>query len=79
MAKQESIILKLTQAVAVDGMVQLPGTLLEVTEQEAKNLLSRGKAELVEDPEPEPDPAKVEDAEPEPPADDKPAAGRKGK
>lgn len=39
-------VLKLTSAIAVDGEVMKAGSLVEVTEIEAKNLLSRGKAEL---------------------------------
>lgn len=41
-----SIVLKLTSAIAVDGEVMKKGSLVEVTEAEAKNLLHRGKAEL---------------------------------
>lgn len=39
-------VLKLTSAIAVDGEVMKAGSLVEVSEIEAKNLLSRGKAEL---------------------------------
>lgn len=38
--------LKLTSAIAVDGEVMKAGSIVEVSEIEAKNLLSRGKAEL---------------------------------
>lgn len=41
-----SYVLKLTSAIVVDGEVMKSGALVEVTEAEAKNLLSRGKAEL---------------------------------
>lgn len=41
-----SFVLKLTSAIAVDGEVMKAGSLIEVSEIEAKNLLSRGKAEL---------------------------------
>ena len=39
-------LLKLTSAIAVDGEVMKAGSVVEVSEIEAKNLLSRGKAEL---------------------------------
>ncbi len=39
-------ILKLTSAIAVEGEVMKAGSLVEVSEIEAKNLMSRGKAEL---------------------------------
>lgn len=41
-----SIVLKLTSAIVVDGEVMKKGSLIEVSEAEAKNLLHRGKAEL---------------------------------
>lgn len=41
-----SYTLKLTCAIAVDGQVLRPGTLVEMSEAEAKNLLGRGKAVL---------------------------------
>lgn len=41
-----SYVLKLTSAIVIDGEVMKSGALVEVTEAEAKNLLSRGKAEL---------------------------------
>lgn len=46
MKKPESYLLKLTQAIVMDGAIVRPGRLVEVTEAEAKNLLARGKAEL---------------------------------
>lgn len=41
-----TFVLKLTSAIAVEGEVLKAGSLVEVSEIEAKNLLSRGKAEL---------------------------------
>lgn len=37
-------VLKLTSAIAISGEVMKAGSLVEVSELEAKNLLSRGKA-----------------------------------
>lgn len=37
-------VLKLTSAIAISGEVMKAGSLVEVSEHEAKNLLSRGKA-----------------------------------
>lgn len=42
----KSYILKLTSAIAVDGQILRAGSLVELSELEAKNLLSRGKATL---------------------------------
>lgn len=40
----KSYILKLTCAIAIDGQIHKPGSLVEVSEAEAKNFLHRGKA-----------------------------------
>lgn len=40
------VTLKLTAATVIDGALQRAGTLLEMVEDEAKELLRRGKAEL---------------------------------
>lgn len=40
----ESVLLQLTSAVVLDGAIARAGSLVEVTENEAKNLLRRGKA-----------------------------------
>lgn len=40
----KSIVLKLTSAIVIDGEVIKAGSLVEVSESEAKNLLHRGKA-----------------------------------
>lgn len=45
----ESYLLKLTQAIVIDGQIVTAGRTVEVTEAEAKNLLARGKAELATD------------------------------
>lgn len=42
----KSYVLKLTSAVAVDGLILRAGSLVERPEAEAKNLLGRGKAVL---------------------------------
>jgi ribosomal protein L9 len=42
----QGVTLKLTSAIALDGKIFRPGTLVEVTDNEAKNLLQRGKAVL---------------------------------
>lgn len=42
----KSFVLKLTSAIAVDGDVMRAGSLVEVDEATARNLLHRGKAEL---------------------------------
>lgn len=40
-------ILKLTGCVVIDGQVRRPGEEVELTDREARNLLARGKAELL--------------------------------
>lgn len=50
-----SIFLVLTSAIAIDGAILRAGSLVEVSEREAKNFLHRGKARL----------ATVEDGAPE--------------
>ena len=40
----KTIVLKLTSAIVVGGQIVTAGSLVEVTEGEAKNLLARGKA-----------------------------------
>lgn len=42
----KSYVLKLTSAVAVDGAICKAGSLVELSEVEAKNLLARGKGVL---------------------------------
>lgn len=42
----KSVLLKLTSAIAIGGAVARAGEVVEVTELEAKNLLSRGKGVL---------------------------------
>lgn len=42
----KSIFLVLTSAIAIDGAIARAGSLVEVSELEAKNLLHRGKARL---------------------------------
>lgn len=42
----KSYVLKLTSAIVVDGEIVRAGSLVELAEHEAKNLLSRGKATL---------------------------------
>lgn len=42
----KSYVLKLTGAVAIDGQISRAGSLVEVSEPEAKNLLARGKGVL---------------------------------
>ena len=42
----KSIVLLLTSAIVIDGDVMKKGSLVEVSEAEAKNLLHRGKATL---------------------------------
>lgn len=42
----KSHVLKLTSAIAVDGEIIRAGSLVELSEPEAKNLLGRGKAVL---------------------------------
>lgn len=42
----KSYVLKLTCALAIDGQIHKPGSLVEVSEAEAKNFLHRGKAVL---------------------------------
>jgi hypothetical protein len=40
--------LRLTSALAIDGDICRAGSIVEVSEREAKNFLARGKAELIE-------------------------------
>ncbi|MDR5013487.1 hypothetical protein RF663_04390 [Aeromonas veronii] len=42
----KSYVLKLTCAIAIDGQIHKQGSLVEVSEAEAKNFLHRGKAVL---------------------------------
>lgn len=42
----KSYVLKLTSAIAVDGAICKAGSLVELSELEAKNLLARGKGVL---------------------------------
>lgn len=42
----KSYVLKLTSAVAIDGAISKAGSLVELSELEAKNLLARGKGVL---------------------------------
>lgn len=42
----KSVLIKLTSAIAISGSIAKAGEVVEVTEPEAKNLLSRGKGVL---------------------------------
>lgn len=42
----KSVLLKLTSAIVISGVIAKAGEVVEVTEHEAKNLLARGKGEL---------------------------------
>ena len=42
----KSYVLKLTSAIVIDGQIHKAGSLVEVSEAEAKNFLHRGKAVL---------------------------------
>jgi hypothetical protein len=42
----KSVTLKLTSAIAMDGEIYRAGSLVEVTDADARNLLHRGKAVL---------------------------------
>ena len=66
---KESVFLKLTSAIAIDGAVVRAGSLVEVTQAEAKNLMHRGKAVL----------ATERDGAPVGGADDKPTGNRRDK
>lgn len=44
----KSIKLMITSAIAIDGKIQRAGQIVTVSESVAKNLLSRGRAELAE-------------------------------
>jgi len=44
----QSVFLKLTSAIGLGGVIARAGTIVEVTEAEAINLLDRGKAILAE-------------------------------
>lgn len=66
---QEKFSLKITSAVVVDGEIRKAGTIVEVSEQAAKDLLRRGKAEPAADqPAPQADPE---------PAAEQPKGGKK--
>ncbi|QPB08619.1 hypothetical protein KB681_gp06 [Burkholderia phage Mica] len=43
---EKVVQLKLTGAIVIDGVIARAGTLVEMVESEAKDLLRRGKAEL---------------------------------
>lgn len=45
----KTVLLKLTSAITIGGEIAKRGDVIEVSEVEAKNLLSRGKAELNEE------------------------------
>lgn len=49
MSQTETITLKLTAAVVLDGGIRRAGALVEVSEPQARNLLDRGKAVLATD------------------------------
>lgn len=51
----KSIVLLLTSAIVIDGDVMKKGSLVEVSEAEAKNLLHRGKA-VIHDEQPDHEP-----------------------
>lgn len=42
----KSVLIKLTSAIAIAGVIAKAGEVVEVTELEAKNLLARGKGKL---------------------------------
>lgn len=66
---KSTVFLKLTSAVALAGAVKAAGSIVEVDEDLAVNLLNRGKAEpaTAEDaPAPEPEPETEPAPEPEP-------------
>ncbi|CAG2144448.1 hypothetical protein LMG31506_03007 [Cupriavidus yeoncheonensis] len=54
---KKSFVLKLKSAIGMDGQLLPAGTLIEVNEPEAKDLLRREKAELVTAPDEEPNAA----------------------
>jgi hypothetical protein len=71
MAKQ-TVTLKLTSSIAVQGAILKRGQLVEVSENEAQSLLHRGKAELAtvaDEPEAQ-EPAAEETEQDEAPAED---------
>lgn len=80
---KQTIFLRLTAAVALAGAVKVAGSIVEVDEDLAVNLLNRGKAELATgeaapEPEAEPDePADAAPAAPAAPQGDKPAKPEK--
>lgn len=61
----KSIYLKLTSAIGIDGNVCRAGSIVEVSELEAKNLLSRGKAVLATEADGVPVPGEAEDLLPD--------------
>ena len=54
----KSIVLCLTSAIVIDGDVMKKGSLVEVSESEAKNLLHRGKA-VIHDEQPDYEPVDI--------------------
>ena len=48
----KSLLLKVSSAFMVDGLIAKAGEIVEVSESEAKNLLHRGKATLANAPTP---------------------------
>lgn len=49
MARTETYTLKLTHAIVVDGEILRPGSLVDLAERDAKELLRRGKAVIAEE------------------------------
>lgn len=88
------IYLVLTSAVAINGAIHNAGSVIEVSEAEAKNILARGKARLATadddvppaadppaeaEPPTETDPPADEPAVDEPDADEEPPAAARGR
>lgn len=73
-----NVFLRITSAVAIAGAVHGAGSIVEVDEDLAVNLLHRGKAEVATDAD-APDPAEFDaaDAQAEPPAPPAPPANTK--
>lgn len=81
MAKAEKFALKVTSAITLDGGIVTAGTVIEVDEKTARNLLHRGKAELAAEkpkkaaPKKTAKAAKVDEPASEPAADEAQAEG----
>ncbi len=74
----QNVYLVVTSAFVLAGDIVTPDMLVEVTDSEARNLLSRGKARLATADDGVPVEGQEDDAESEPDeADDKPKRGKK--